>query len=347
MRATELASRTRAVAPHIESIDEKVGRWTTDVRLDLQLSGLRDLIRFLDDKLYSQYEPFLEKAPFWERLARWINNVRSDSDQQTLLRLVPWLLFVGKNELNTMYQAAFRGPITRWIIDSAGLNIADRDLGLRIEDEIRHTWFGSLAGMDIGSFLRINGVEEQSLRPDFRELAQLGDPEKIRDYLLGDAEHPQHYRRIVAVEDFVGTGRQMKSSTSILQSLVEFPVFICPMIAAHEGCLAGAELHDKSPHIDVQELYRISASARLPQGDAEADVDAELTATSQLILKTWDRIRRPEPYDKPFGFGNAGLLVLTYLNCPNNVPPIIHRQSEPSDSQPAWLPLFPRAVRES
>jgi hypothetical protein len=347
VKAQALAVKAHNDSKHHESIDEKVARWTQLSGSDLQFSRLRDLIRFLGDELYSQYEPFIDKPPFWERIDRWVSNVRSDSDQQTLLRLIPWLLFVGKEELNTMYQAAFCGPITRWIIDSAELDIADENLSPKLEEEIRHTWFGSLAGMDIGSFMRINGVEEQSLRPDFRELSRLGDPDRLRDYLLGDAQHPGHYRRIVAVEDFVGTGRQMKSATSILRSMDKFPVLLCPMIAAHEGCEAGASLHESSPHIDFQELYRIPMSARLPQSDSEGDADPELAATSQLIRQTWDRLARPEPYDKPFGFGDAGLLVLTYLNCPNNVPPIIHRQSESSDSQPSWIPLFPRAIRET
>jgi len=331
----------------IKSIDELVDQWTRSAGSDLELRATRDLIRFLGDELYSQYEPFIDKRPFWERLSAWVNNVSRKADQQALFRLVPWLLFVGKSELNTMYESAFRGPITRWLIDSAGLDITDPSLANHLAEEFRHTWFGSLAGMDLGSFMRINGIEEQSLRPDFRVLSKLGAPERISEYVSGGKDNSDtRYRRVVVVEDFVGTGTQMKDAAKSLRHLKDTPVLICPMISADEGCQAGNVLTKNYPNIEFQECYRISSFARLRPSKADGNLHGDLLAVCNVIDSTWERLKRLEPYDKPYGFGDMGILVLTYLNCPNNVPPILHRMTDGAASAGQWIPLFPRAIRE-
>jgi hypothetical protein len=45
----------------------------------------------------------------------------------------------------------------------------------KLDDARRATWFGSLAGMDINTFCRVNGVFGQSYRPEFRFLAEFCD----------------------------------------------------------------------------------------------------------------------------------------------------------------------------
>ncbi|MCY2962496.1 MAG: hypothetical protein NT069_02385 [Planctomycetota bacterium] len=332
----------------IKSIDELVSEWTQRTEFDLELASLRDLIRFLGNELYSQYEPFIQKPPFWERLAAWVNNVKTAKDQQALFRLVPWLLFVGKSELHSMYESAFRGPITRWLIDSACLDIKDPAIGSKLADEVRHTWFGSLAGMDLGSFMRINGIEEQSLRPDFRVLLELGDAEQFDKYVYAVKNNGDRcYRRIVAVDDFVGSGTQMTKAAKGVGHLEDTPVLICPMISADEGCKAGKQLRKQYSHLDFQEYYRISSSARLRPRTADGEIHKDLAAVSEIIESTWELLKRPENYDKPYGFGDMGILVLTYLNCPNNVPPILHRMADETASAGKWMPLFPRANRET
>ena len=326
-----------------ESVDEMVARWTLRDGPTQHLSATRDLLRFLTDELYHEYQPFSEKPLFWERLARWLSNVKSEVDQQRLFEFVPWLLFVGREEMATMYRAAFAGPITRWIIDEAGLDIADPGLSGHFAQELRRTWFGSLAGMDIGSFMRVNGLDEQSLRPDFRVLTFLGDPSKIRDYLTGNEHNQEGYRRIVVVEDVVGTGQQMKKAIPVLQVLKDVPILLCPIIVAQEGFNVGMEIERANKHIVFREHFRVPQSATVSDV-ASADDEPAIASIRELITRTWPRLKNSKSYDKPFGFQNSGSLLLTYLNCPNNVPPLIHRQIDGDDG---WEPLFPRVVRET
>ena len=99
-----------------ESIYEIVARWTLRDGPTQHLSATRDLLRFLTDELYHEYQPFSEKPLFWERLARWLSNVKSEADQQRLFEFVPWMLFVGSKEMATMYRAAFTGPALGGIV---------------------------------------------------------------------------------------------------------------------------------------------------------------------------------------------------------------------------------------
>ena len=41
-----------------------------------------------------------------------------------------------------------------------------------------------------------------------------------------------------------------------------------------------------------------------------------------------------------FGFGDFGSVVLSAINCPDNVPPLLHYGGD------QWDPLFPRVPRE-
>lgn len=348
MEAETEANAARTRLP----VEALVAKWTAASGSDSELAATKSLLEFLSQELYGDYEPYAEWPMFWERLGAWIQNVLEEADQQALFRMVPWLLFFGKEEMKTMYRAAFAGPITRWVIEKAPLPIGSPDLAVKFEAAIAQTWFGSMAGMDIGSFMRLNGISEQSLRPEFRVLSHLGDPNKIREHLRKPSEfRPHGYQRIVVVEDVVGSGRQMRDAVPILEELREFEVLLCPIIVAKAGCEAGEKIANPNPnptsHITFAPHFRIPDAATLGPEPASDDEPTEFGAIRDLVTRTWDRLKQAPSYDLPFGFGNLGLLVLTYLNCPNNVPPLFHRMTEATDSSSGWFPLFPRVVRET
>lgn len=329
------------------SVNDLVAQWTSETGDTLKLNDTRDLLTLLDQELYADYQPFPESSPFLERLAEWLHNVRDDkTSQQLLFNFVPWLLFIGRKEMETMYRAAFTGPITRWIIEDAGLDIAADDLSSQLETELKQTWFGCLAGMDIGSFMRINGLDEQSLRPDFRVLSYfVSEPAKITDYLREPGRHRPPYKRIVAVEDYVGTGSQLAKAARVLEPLSDFPTLICPIVAAPMGVAKGRSIQDRSTHIKFREHFQIPPAACLEPEKQDGE-PVFFEPLRQLVRHTWDRIKTGEYGDSPFGFCPPGMtvpasLALTYLNCPNNTPPLVHRKTS------NWEPLFPRLVRET
>lgn len=325
-----------------ETVSEMVDRWGRASGKTQHLSAIRELLRLLATELYSQYQPFPESPPFWERLRKWLENVPDGDDRKHLFEFVPWLLFVGRHELEVMYRAAFSGPISRWIIDDSNLDISDPSFSVRFQNAVEQTFFGSIAGMDIGSFIRVNGLRGQSLRPDFRVLSHLGDSSKTTKYLndLG-------MKRIVSVEDYVGSGSQMTEAWQFLSRLTHFQTLLCPMIVAPRGFEVGEALvkgtHAKN--LSFAPIFIVPPSATLPEvapiGNREPD---ELANLRGIAVRFWQQVQGSNPDPQlytPFGFNSTGSLVMTYFNCPDNVPPLVHHLSD------TWTPLFQRLYREA
>ena len=192
----------------------------------------QSLLRFLGEWLFCEFQPYPEKADFWERLHTWLDQVptgpQRERHQQAMFNFVVHLLFAGEKDLTSMYRAAYDGPIRRWLIDLANLSLETPDFDDQLEIARRDTWFGSLAGMDINTFCRVNGIFGQSYRPEFRFINEFCDADKLRTWL--DSEGLE---RIVVVEDMVGTGQQFLETIAVLTQLgketlfVQFLIFIC------------------------------------------------------------------------------------------------------------------------
>lgn len=323
----------------LKTVDELVEGWTGESGSNQHLGAIRDLVRYLSGELYEQYQPFGGKALFWERLARWLQNLDTKRDQQSLLEMVPWLLFIGLKEMEAMYQAAFVGPISRWLIDEAKLDITAAELPARLQDELRTTFFGSIAGMDINGFARINGLAGQSDRPNFRELSRLGHFSKFKREFVKNG-----YKRIVAVEDMVGTGTQMEEATPILAHMSPHKVLLCPIIVAPAGVERWhQELQLSFGNLAFDPLFVIPQNATIPKQRGPQSEPSEIQRFREVLRNTWRQVRgrNPSPQVRSaFGYGEFGSLVLSFLNCPDNVPPLIHYEGD------QWHALFPRLSRE-
>lgn len=322
----------------LRHVYELVAKWTAESGQSQDFFAIRELLEFLKDELYEQYQPIAEKLPFLDRLARWLQNVDGDNERKCLFNFVPWLLFVGRDELESMFRAAVTGPIARWIIDEADLDITSSTFEDEFNETVRQTFFGSLVGMDIGSFLRINSLTGQSYRPAFRDEARIGDVKKFKRETVS-------YKRFVAVEDMVGTGTQMLEAAPFLAQLSPKSVLICPLIIAPDGVNTWKiklEPHRKYAHIKFDPLFVIPTNATLPR-DFPDSHPSQLREIHRLANDTCANVLGGPTgsTEGAFGFGDFGSLVLTYLNCPDNVPPLIHHASE------HWCPLFPRNSRES
>ncbi len=324
----------------IKSVDELVSEWTQVSNSSQELLRIRDLIARLDHELFREYEPIAAKAPFMERLAHWLQNVSSRDCQQTMLELVPWLLFFGNDELRTLYRAALTGPITRWIIDQVGIDLADRTLTEQVNREFTKTFFCSIAGMKIDEFVRVNSISSQGDRPNLRETARIGDPCRFAKDLVD-----RGYVRVIAVEDMVGTGTQMREAVPTIAALAPLPVLLCPLIVAPQGVKCWSQ--DLKPlvnmaHVSFSPLFVIPDAATIPLRAVPGEF-AEIARFRRLLKKTWKQVQGLKPGKQlfgAFGFGDFGSVVLSAINCPDNVPPMLHYGGD------QWDPLFPRVPRE-
>ncbi len=332
-----MSKRIRQVKPRPSNLDELVFEWTSESGDNLGLHAKLSLLKLLGDCLYSQYQPFPEKPNYTDRLFAWIDQVSSVYDKKILFELAIWLLFVGSEEMISLYRSSHAGIVTRWVIDQANIDITLPSAAAEIELALKATFFGSIAGMDMGAYCRANAIQ-QSYRPDFREVGKIGDVAKLQQYL-----HSEGYKRVVAVEDYVGSGTQMRQAWTCLGQLNAFPLLVSPIIVADSGAKVGRQL-TSAPNSWFQPVLATPPESAVPRfvrvGFREHAFNKRVRS---LLLRVWNKTEGnipTQPLYGPFGCGGVGSLVLTYLNCPDNVPPAIHHTSD------QWRPLFERAPRK-
>jgi hypothetical protein len=314
---------------------------------DGSLGAILTEIVFHADRRFWQFTPTnFGAARFEDRLAAWVNNPELlDGDIATLLRLVPQIQFIDRDDLLTLYRAAFSGPIMRWLLDQVDLDfgVDEAEFAQRLAGALASTWFCPVTdSMNISDFHHINGIEGKDQRPSWRTVLTFGDVDvlKIKRYMA-----KKNLSRIVLLEDFVGTGTQC---LPVLKFLVkkfcpEIPVLFVPLVIseigegniyANIGEPAGFHFEGlfKIPlHVHVQEEPQVG----------ETDLIKELRS---LAIRSFENVRLSnssdaEPIEHAFGFGKVGTLLVMYTNCPNNTLPLIWHQS------PRWAALFPRVSR--
>ena len=188
--------------------------------------------------------------------------------------------------------------------------------------------------MRINAFYHLNHISGRDFRPDWRSLRQFGSEDKIRRYLTD-----QGIDRIVLLEDFIGSGDQMKKAVEFAVTF-GMPVLVVPRVICPIGAQVGPLLSSQnptvtfSPVISLQEAAFITAVAR-PNEEPLFD---ELRL---IAIDMFNGLPADEQVDvyTAFGFRGTGSLVVMYTNCPDNTLPLVHHNSA------AWKPLFPRASR--
>lgn len=302
---------------------------------------------------YDQYVPTLasENSDFDIRLAQWLQNVASDSDRAMLLELAPRIVFLAREDMTKLQEAAFRGPISRWMIDVAKLSIEDNDLDNKLRDELRnHTWYTSITdSLQISEFHHVNQIGGTDLRPDWKSLAQLGDVQQIRDYMnsrenaVGESKP---LRQIVILEDFVGSGSQMQMGKGSVEFAAKqfptTPILLCPLLICPKGCETARTLCNRyknitfEPVIELDQSEFISPDSNLTPGGFEDSLRKFCHDCYPDV--EGDKSSSPRPYN-PLGLLATGCLIVMYSNAPANTLPLIQHQSN------SWDALFPRSAR--
>ena len=99
--------------------------WASEENSPEDFNLLREQIEYFGEHLFSEYKP--AKRPgerkFVDRLSDWLNSADNESDQKVLFRLVSRILFVGSSEFDSLYQAAFNGPIVKWLVEQLDLKL--------------------------------------------------------------------------------------------------------------------------------------------------------------------------------------------------------------------------------
>ena len=297
-----------------------------------ELVDLRDRLVWLKRHLFGEYEPssFLQ---FDDRLIRWLENVPDGADRRAMFRLLGHLFFVAKPQFKALCRGAFNDGIARWLIDQAAIDIAGDDLAARLHDAAARTWFCPVTdSMNINSFLKVNNLGGHDIRADWRSLEALADPAEVTRHI-----GCQNIERIVFLEDFVGSGEQMRSTIVWARhALPNTPMLLAPLICCPEGAITGRLLARKYKLSFAPTLTMQAEQFLLP--DPEHGEPPLFGDVRQLIVEVKSRLGEWE--DQPFGHMDTGAIFSMFSNCPDNSLAIIHQQSAD------WNALFPRVHRE-
>lgn len=320
--------------------EEKLRRWIYGGPGDADLQDAKDLIECLAKKLYARYEP--QAGPnrdFWSRLDAWLENVQAEPDQKTMYRSVPCIFFVGRDEYDALYRVAFNHHIPTWLIDQLNLNISDSNCKTALEQAVERTWFCPISdSMRINGFYHVNQIEGTDYRPDWRSLERFGEVTKIESYLSSE-----RIARLVLLEDFVGTGTQMRKAVSFAASLQggTLPVLVVPLVICPEGERTASQIESTHPNVRVASVLRLGPNVILGSSNQAGDTPLSRDLR-EFARRSYTQVSPGwtvgKPYG-PFGFGDTGALVVLYSNCPDNTFPFVHHQSG------SWMPLFPRSSR--
>jgi hypothetical protein len=298
---------------------------------------LIERLEYLDDALFHEYVPCRDAPGFDHRLKQWLNGVGDETDRRELFSMLAYLYFIGKQEMDVLYEHAFHGEV-RWWLTPPNCLISDPNLPATLATAVEHTWFCPITdSMTIAHFHHVNGIRGKDLRPDWRTLMQLGDRARIQEYM-----QQQEFERLVLLEDFVGTGKQASKAVEYALEVLEgrplliVPLIICPTgVEALQGTVATGSAASLRPVLELPDECVLGDEPRSGEPPSFEGFRNLLRRLAPLVDAPGD-----SEDTRALGFGAVGALSVMYTNCPNNVPPAIHHEDSGT-----WSALFPRSVR--
>jgi hypothetical protein len=325
----------------MSTLQFKLQNWIMSLPHGPTFQSINQHVEHLAEQLYCHYEPTKGPYPdFWQRFDEWLNNGDDETKQQTLFRLMPYIFFVGSEELHNLYRVAFNRNVTSWLIDELSLKLDDPELMSNVSDSLAGTWFCPLTdSMRINAFYHLNHISGRNHRPDWLSLAALADPGKV-DRFLAD----RNIARVVLLEDFVGSGSQIEPAVTFAGKLAsQLPTLVVPLIICPSGVNAAKTWEARFKNIKISPVLELRsadflASTSQPGEPSDYSAFRQLALDSFIKLLGGESVKEAKIYG-PFGFDDSGGLVVLATNCPDNTLPLIHHNSR------TWKPLFPRASR--
>jgi hypothetical protein len=298
-------------------------------------------IEYHAEKRFHEYHPTFGPRPeFFVRLRDWLDSAVDEEDQKKLLQLVCHIFFAGIADFNALYRAAYQGPVKRWLVDQENLDITSDTLSTSIDAGAKQTWFCPITdSMQISTFYHVNKISGRNERPDWHSLSILGDRDKIARYV-----DKQSIKRIVLLEDFVGSGSQVLRAVNYAATIPNISILLLPMIVCPAGLRIGENLAAYYGHVDFVGLLPLPPQTFIADAPytGESPFYGEIRELACRIYTTVSGGAPPDanvkPYG-PYGFAKTGGLTVPYANCPDNTLPLIHHTSD------KWKALFPRSTR--
>lgn len=314
-----------------DKIFSKITNWYHTGEHDILKVG--DRIDYLNEKLYGDYEPSIGPKPsFDNRLEKWIENVQEDSEQKTLFKLVPKIFYIGRKEFETLHRIAYNTNTVRWLIDIFSIKLDDK-INESIQCKLKKVWFCPITdSMRINQFYHLNSIQIGDKRPEWRSLKAFGSKEKILNYIKDNK-----FESVVLLEDFVGSGNQIKESVEFAATnFPEIKFLIIPLILCPNGETIMEELRKKYDNVTIDPVMTLRDNLFVKKNRNENE---EFHRQLYDLSKHSNKKMKKEGFKWHFlGFRKIGGLIVLHTNTPNNSLPIIWSNNN-------WTPLFNRHVR--
>jgi hypothetical protein len=334
-------------------IGNGTGGGTTDsdqVKEDTTFKQVQLQLEYFSEKFFSRFVPALYppySPSFRDRLVSWLNNEGLSSEQKRLLfEFALRIAFFSFEDFLQLYRTAFVGPVTRWIIDELQLSLQQRDFNRLLEEERqRHTWYCPVTdSMVISEFYHANRITGIDQRPAFRPLREFCDPTLLASYMRS-----HDLRRLVLMEDFVGSGTQAVAVVRWAVEKLPYPVLFTPLVICPDGIKLFADLAAASAgRLRFEPVLTLDGSAfAASEGVTPDALMLRIAKLAQTIHPSIAGI--PDKSYGPFGFSKPGdktkgATVVLFSNTPDNTLPLVHHHMR---SPSKWKALFPRVSRET
>jgi hypothetical protein len=323
-----------------------------DMQRGRDYNDLHKALVFFQKSHFDQYIPSMgsDNHDYSTRLELWLNNVDNLEQQAILLEIAKTIAFFSREDMAKLSEAALQGPVKRWIISTMDLNLSDAKLNQILWEEVnKHTWFTSITdSMQISEFHHINHLGGTDVRPDWKSLQTFGDAAKIRAFMQGHKQKKQcvPLKRIVILEDFVGSGTQMGDVKSgcirfAAQHFHDYKILLCPLLCCPGGAERGRRLESAFSNLTFEPVIELGNDDLLTRDIQYSDGSFRAKAL-RLCNATFAQVNNgpnSSTHDGPLGFKDTGAMVVMYTNTPNNTLPIIQCKSQ------TWEALFPRSAR--
>ena len=296
--------------------------------------ALLDEIEFHASLRYADYEPFRDSEPdFLLRLADWIGQNADQRYQQTLLEMIPWLTFLDRKEMRSLYRDAFRRIVSPWVVP------------FQIEAQLSPDW-PTQVKKRLAEF-RLFSITSSFSHKDFENVNGLNGIPKMA--VLGESvssvraavSNMTGVEGIIVLEDVVGSGNQAARVLGCVREVVgaAMPILFVPLVRIHvddaEDPLAKIPKVHSAAVMTIPMRYCVRRDATEGEPELFRRIRAIVNACEKAVCQRLDELDTVP--SSPFGYGEVGALLVTHQNTPNNTLPMIYHKS------PTWNPLFRRS----
>jgi hypothetical protein len=368
------------LASLVNSWDDEYERQISD-DADLEESERRPYSKMLDglhEIAPLRFQPYQNDLmlSFMEKLRMWLSQFKEE-EQPIAFLVAMKLIFVTQKQLEVLSRRLFEQHIRRRfleaIIRERGLKSFDFTSAMRfLGREMDKTLFiPNSDSSNINAFVHVNSPyfkDRTRRRLTGPEVAywvhpvvlseSLSDPERavVADFqgiVANKDKLLKGKKRLVVIEDFSGTGSDLKTTLRNLSKLnIEVSEVIIGVLMATQEAVGELKAICSQLSSDGRRLYDIETSMVLPQnlrcfnGPEQSYLESNPTISGAADrLKTIsEKLYRDkffseiDPQNK-HGFGGLALAFAFYTNCPDNSLPMLWT------SAGNWHPLFPRSSR--